>query len=102
MANHAKGLFVGEVPTAWLQEHRLQICDTCSDLVAISQLPIHQQSCRANKIKSTDVESLLVGSQVQPADLPSFEEICSLRCPTMRFIPHRAKPARSCSVLCVI
>eukprot|EP00731_Ephydatia_muelleri_P001670 Em0001g1670a len=93
MANHAKGLFVGEVPAAWLRDNQLQICDMCSDLVAISQLPIHQQSCRANQLKNTDVESMLVDSQVQPADLPSFEEICGLRCPTLRFIPHRAKPS---------
>ena len=93
MANHAKGLFGGEVPITWLQEHRLQICDVCSDLVAISQFPIHQRSCVANNLNNIGLETPLVDSQSQPVELPSFEDICSLRCPTMRFIPHRAKPS---------
>ena len=93
MANHAKGLFGGEVPITWLQEHRLHICDVCSDLVAISQFPIHQRSCVANRLNNIGLETPLVDSQSQPVELPSFEDICSLRCPTMRFIPHRAKPS---------
>ena len=52
MANHAKGLFGGEVPITWLQEHQLHICDVCSDLVAISKFPIHQWSCVVDRLNN--------------------------------------------------
>ena len=73
----------------------------CSDLVAVSQFLNHQRSCQANHLNN-GLETPLVDSQSQPAELPSFEDICSLRCSTLRFIPHRSKPSFACVLSSVL
>ena len=82
----------------WLLEKRLYICHHCSELVALSRQSSHSLKC----ISSTSYVLASPGSQsynlnssaaLPPDVLPSLEEVFSLKCATIRFIPNRAKHA---------
>ena len=85
---HAQGLLPGTVPDAWLLEHGRVICPHCSHLVARSHIASHLTKCKHNTIPST-VTPLLDTNFI----LPSFEDICKLRCSTIRHIPAKSRPA---------
>ncbi|KAL5516253.1 hypothetical protein EMCRGX_G001539 [Ephydatia muelleri] len=95
---HAKGVFSGEVPTWWLQEQNLTVCTNCFCLVAVSRFTSHLDKCSTIVVsgcRSFPHSSLGVSCPSEnplPA-LPSWEEVCELQCPTIRYIPHKARPA---------
>ena len=95
---HAKGVFPGEVPTWWLQEQNLTVCTNCFCLVAVSRFTSHLDKCSTIVVsgcRSFPHRSLGVSCPSEnplPA-LPSWEEVCELQCPTIRYIPHKARPA---------
>eukprot|EP00731_Ephydatia_muelleri_P025227 Em0017g310a len=95
---HAKGVFPGEVPTWWLQEQNLTVCTNCFCLVAVSRFTSHLDKCSTIVVsgcRSFPHSSLGVSCPSEnplPA-LPSWEEVCELQCPTIRYIPHKARPA---------
>ena len=77
---------------------RLYICHHCSELVTLSRQSSHSLKC----ISSTSYVLASPGSQsynlnssaaLPPDVLPPLEEVFSLICATIRFIPNRAKHA---------
>ena len=90
---HAKGILCGDVPSDWLHKHARFIC---SELVSISHRSSHQSKCIQSSLQS-NINSLPlvrgVPSTHMQASLPTLQDICSLRCPTIRFIPSRARPS---------
>ena len=80
------------------------ICPQCSHLVANSRAASHLQHCTTNLISSsallTHVSPSTTAGPVPAAlsepttpNLPSLEEVCELKCPTLRFVPKKARPA---------
>ena len=90
MDSHLKGILPGAVPDAWLLEHGLSVCHSCIKLVSTSHLVSHQQKCVPAISISVPPPS---DTSADLPSLPSLEEVCSLRCPTIRFVPNKAKPA---------
>ena len=92
MSQHAKGVFPGTVPDSWLNEQDASICNHCRQLVSKSRMTSHTRKCTASV--STTVYSIPSSCQADPPvpNLPSFEEVCELNCPTLRFIPARFRP----------
>ena len=95
---HAQGVFPGEVPTWWLEEQDLSVCTHyCLRLVAVSHFASHLEKCPTNV---SGCRSFLPSSLADssPSEnpihaLPSLEVVCELQCPTIRYIPHKARPA---------
>ena len=85
MDSHLRGLFPGAVPDSWLLDQGLSVCHTCVKLVSTSHLPSHQQKCLAQR--STPL------APMPSSDLSSLDEVCSLKCPTIRFVPCKARLA---------
>ena len=80
------------VPDTWLNDQNLYICHHCSSLVAISHKSSHIKKC----LKCPPSPESPVATPLTKAsgdDLPSLRDICNLKCPTIRFIPNKAKPA---------
>ena len=94
---HSQGVFPGEVPTWWLEEHNLSVCTHCLQLVAVSRFASHLEKCPTNVSGSHSfLHSSLADSspsENQIPALPSFDVVCELQCPTIRYIPHKARPA---------
>ena len=94
---HSQGVFPGEVPTWWLEEQDLSVCTHCLHLVVVSRFASHLEKCPANVsgghsfLHSSFADSSPSENQI-PA-LPSFHIVCELQCPTIRYIPHKARPA---------
>ena len=64
----------------------------CHHLVASTPIMSHKRKCatpRSNR--NTQMDVLLVNDT--NAQLPSFEEVCNLRCSTIQHIPAKARPA---------
>ena len=67
-------------------------CSHCHHLVASTHIMSHQRICatpRSNRNPRMDV--LLVNDSNAP--LPSFEEVCYVRCSTIQHIPAKSRPA---------
>ena len=100
MNAHAKSLFPGSVPTGWLEENGLFICNKCSQLVAKSHSNSHQQKCvnRGHSMGSVDLSSnpgptpLTNSVPIPTLDRFSFEDVSKLKCATIRHIPAKAMP----------
>ena len=96
MNAHAKSLFPGSVPTSWLEENGLFICNQCSQLVAKSHSNSHQQNCTncGNSMGSVDLPSSSGPNSgpIPTRDLVSFEDVFKLKCATIRHIPAKARP----------
>ena len=94
---HAQGVFPGEVPTWWLEEQDLSVCTHCLRLVAVSHFASHLEKCPTNVsgCRSALPSSLADSSPSENPihALPSLEVVCELQCPTIRYIPHKARPA---------
>ena len=85
-----------KVPQQWLAENRLCICPSCNKLVAISWFSHHKQSCVTSvshgvASSSTQSQSSFNLPSIQQATYPSIEEVLSCRCPTLKYIPKRAR-----------
>ena len=96
MTNHAKGVLPGAVPTSWLREQSRYICPNCSSLVANSHSVSHSRKCPSvascSQTQSHDIKVVPCSISHQ-ATLPCLQDICSLRYPTIRFVPSKARPA---------
>ncbi|KAL5503093.1 hypothetical protein EMCRGX_G009995 [Ephydatia muelleri] len=80
------------VPDTWLNDQNLYICHHCSSLVAISHKSSHIKKClKCPPSSESPVATPLTNASGD--DLPSLRDICNLKCPTIRFIPNKAKPA---------
>ena len=67
----------------------ISVCHSCIKLVSTSHLVSHYQKCSAtSSIAVSDIPS-----SMSSADLPSLDEVCSLRCPTIQFVPNKPQPA---------
>ena len=91
MNSHARGVLPGDVPTTWLQKFNLSICQHCRSLVANSHLLAHVNQC-ISSVPSLHVDATSSPTTSSVTDqLPSLLEVCEFRCPTLRFIPAKAK-----------
>ena len=100
MTGHLRGIYQGEVPVAWLQEQNLRSCNHCSSFVASSRSTSHQQKCSARPTGQEvsfapdhSAQLSAISPEVGNTILPSLDEICSFRNPTIRFVPKRSKLA---------
>ena len=92
MSLHAKGALPGEVPSDWMKNQNLFICPSCSQLVSCSRRALHHSHCcqrQSAHVLPTNVPPTLT----QPQVLPTFEQVCQLNHPTLRFILLKARPA---------
>ena len=88
MTLHAKGIFPGNVPQSWLVDQDLFLCKYCLQLVANSRHSSHLHHCGQNSQPSH-----IPITGVNEDNLPSFEEVCDLKCPTLRFVPRKSRAA---------
>ena len=100
MSGHLRGVCQGEIPVAWLKERKLHICNHCSSFVASSRWASHQQKCSAlplgHEVSSTSdylTQPNAISPEMGNKIVPSLDDICSFRSPTIRFVPKRAKLA---------
>jgi len=98
MTLHAQGAFPGDIPNTWLEEQDSQICRHCHQIVANSRLSSHSRKCVGEA--SATAPMLVHDTPIDAAplndnslSLPTFEEVCHLNLPTLRFIPSKSKPA---------
>ena len=92
MDGHLRGVLPGAIPDSWLMEQGLSVCHSCVKLVSPSHLVLHQRKCSAQH--STILAPVLdVSSGQCSSELPSLDEVCSLRCPTIHFVPNKARQA---------
>ena len=86
MTLHAQGVFGGEIPSAWLLEQNSYICQQCLQIVSVSRQSSHSRKCKANPQHPPPVQSnLSFSSSNSNQSLPSFDEVCQLNHPTLRF-----------------
>ena len=78
----------GNVPQSWLVDQDLFLCKYCLQLVANSRHSSHLHHCGKNSQPSH-----IPITGVNEDNLPSFEEVCDLKCPTLRFVPHKSRAA---------
>ena len=94
MTLHAKGIFPGAIPNFWLDVY---CCAPCHQLVANSRSSSHSQRCKGRALATSnpvDTPSLVPCSQSEPnPNLPSFEVVCQLTLPTLRFVPKKSRPS---------
>ena len=104
--------FPGNVPITWLEGNDLYICRYCVQLVSNSRLSTHSKKCvrGAAAAQGSEDTPIPVGNppveapplhQPEPS-LPTFEEVCFLNQPSLRFIPSGSRPAspEHCHQLC--
>ena len=116
VALHAQGVFPGDVPITWLEENDLYVCRFCVQLVSNSRLSSHSKKCVGGAAVARGSEDILMPIDNPPVEAPpfhqpepsllTFEEVCFLNQPTLRFIPSRSRPAfaqaLSSALRCVI
>ena len=95
MTSHAKGILPGVVPSSWL---RSQSRFMCSSIVSNSHFVSHGRKCPSvafgGQNGQTNIFNVVPSSiPNHHVTLPSLEDICSLKHPTIRFIPSSARPA---------
>ena len=98
MTSHAKGVLPGVVPSSWLRSQSRFICPNCSSIVSNSHFVSHARKCPSvafgGQNGQTNIFNVVPSSiPNHPVTLPSLEDICSLKHPTIRFIPSSARPA---------
>ncbi|KAL5490915.1 hypothetical protein EMCRGX_G016112 [Ephydatia muelleri] len=102
MTLHVQNILPGDVPLEWLQEQDSFVCLSCHHIVANSRFGSHSTKCSGSTTGvgplQAQVASTTAGSSQGDVDdsnapLPSFEEVCSLRCATVHHIPQKARPA---------
>ena len=83
----------GSHAQTWLFEQDLFICPHCSQLVANSRVASHSRQCKVPPpISSAQNDDIQSAPAIVP-DLPTFADVCQLRCPTLRFVPKKARPS---------
>eukprot|EP00731_Ephydatia_muelleri_P034230 Em0051g22a len=102
MTLHVQNILPGDVPLEWLQEQDSFVCLSCHHIVANSRFGSHSTKCSGSttgvgplqaQVASTTAGSSQGDGDDSNAPLPSFEEVCSLRCATVHHIPQKARPA---------
>ena len=98
MTSHAKGVLPGVVPSSWLRSQSRFICPNCSSIVSNSHFVSHARKCPSVACGGQNGQTNIfnvVSSSIpnHQVTLPSLEDICSLKHPTIRFIPSSARPA---------
>ena len=90
MSLHASGYYSGRVPNSWLKDQHLFACSSCHQLVSISRTASHSRCCREQAKSPATLTAVSASSPTEPNQgLPSFEEVCQLRRPVLRFVPAR-------------
>ena len=112
MSLHAQGILRGVVPISWLEEHNSYICPHCSRPVSNSRMSSHSRNCSGVEVTQSQItnqpsnSSNMSSNTQQTVSLPTFEEVCQLNLPTLRFIPSKSRPAfaraLSSALRCVI
>ena len=94
MSLHASGYYSGGVPNSWLIDQHLFVCSSCHQLVSISRTASHSRCCREQAKSPATLTALSSSSPTEPCNqgLPSFEEVCQLHRPVLRFVPAKARP----------
>ena len=99
MTLHVQNILPGDVPLEWLQEQDSFVCLSCHHIVANSRVGSHSAKCSGSttgvgplqaQVASTTAGSSQGDGDDSNAPLPSFEEVCSLRCATVHHIPQKA------------
>ena len=94
MTLHAKGALPGIVPSKWLSEHSLFVCPSCSQLVSNSRHASHLRQCSQRCIAPVSLQQpVSIPCSDDSQDLPTFDQVCQLNHPTLRYIPAKARPA---------
>ena len=94
MSLHASGALPGQVPAEWLSDQNLFVCPNCSQLVANTRQASHLQRCSQRLTNQTaHLQSPIAPEPQINLSLPTFEEVCQLHHPTLRFVPTKARPA---------
>ena len=92
MQEHAFGKITGDVPSTWLVENSLFICQNCSKLVACSHKNSHSRSCVCNHtVPSSPANSESTVTSPSATPFPSLEEVLALKQGTLKYIPSRAR-----------
>ena len=92
MQEHAFGKITGDVPSTWLVENSLFICQNCSKLVACSHKNSHSRSCVCNHtVPSSPANSESTFTSPSATPFPSLEEVLALKQGTLKYIPSRAR-----------
>ena len=94
MTRHAQGILPGSVLASWMADQGLFICPHYSTLVRFSRSVSHLRRC-TGVLFSHPTKPLGPLPEITSPDssLPSFAEVFGLRCPTIRHIPFKSKPA---------
>ena len=94
MSLHASGYYSGGVPNSWLIDQHLFVCSSYYQLVSISRTASHSRCCREQAKSPATLTALSFSSPTEPCNqgLPSFEEVCQLHRPVLRFVPAKARP----------
>ena len=89
MQEHAFGKISGAVPSTWLAENNIFICQNCSKLVACSHKNSHSRSCVSIPSSPTLSEPPFTSSAISPSatPFPSLEEVLALKQGTLKYIP---------------
>ena len=101
MTLHAQGVFPGEITSTWLDEQDRYSCHICLQLVSKRRQSSYSKKCNiggmassvpdfAGPLPPNPAEALL--NQHEPG-LPTFEDVCLLNQPTLRFVPLKYRPA---------
>eukprot|EP00731_Ephydatia_muelleri_P020997 Em0013g724a len=94
MSLHASGALPGQVPAEWLMDQNLFVCPHCSQLVANTRQASHLQHCSQSLTNQiAHLQSSIAPKPQINQNLPTFEEVCQLHHPTLRFVPTKARPA---------
>ena len=102
MTLHVQNILPGDVPLEWLQEQDSFVCLSCHHIVANSRFGSHSTKCSGSTTDVGPLQALVASTTAgssqgdgddSNAPLPSFEEVCSLRCATVHHIPQKARPA---------
>ena len=94
MSLHASGALPGQVPAEWLLDQNLFVCPHCSQLVANTRQASHLQHCPQSLTNQiAHLQSSIAPEPQINQNLPTFEEVCQLHHPTLRFVPTKARPA---------
>ena len=94
MTLYAKGALPGIVPSKWLSEHNMFVCPSCSQQVANSRHASHLHQCSQRCIAPVSLQKRVsIPSSDASQDLPTFDQVCQLNHPNLRYIPAKARPA---------
>ena len=78
----------------WLRAQNVFVCPSCSQLVSNSRQASHLHQCPMRSITPVSLQQPVpTPSSDASHNLPTFEEVCQLNHPTLRYIPAKARPA---------